>query len=115
MFASPHPAQSRLTGKLKLDSQLAINEKIRGQLFRAISDNFQPISDPGYFALNFQVGGSVDRPRTNLMDKLVGRDLKDLVMRSTACSVAKSERGQKEKTDRRGSSSGACRRLLLQK
>jgi AsmA-like protein len=65
-------------GKLKLDSQLAINEKIRGQLFRAIRDNFQPISDSGYFALNFQVGGSVDRPKTNLMDKLVGRDLKDL-------------------------------------
>jgi len=65
-------------GKLKLDSQLAINEKIRGQLFRAIRDNFQPINDSGYFALNFQVGGSVDRPRTNLMDKLVGRDLKDL-------------------------------------
>jgi type II secretion system protein N len=65
-------------GKLKLDSQLAINEKIRGQLFRAIRDNFQPISDPGYFALDFQVGGSVDRPKTNLMDKLVGRDLKDL-------------------------------------
>jgi hypothetical protein len=65
-------------GKLKLDSQLAINEKIRGQLFRAIAENFQPISDPGYFALNFQVGGSVDRPRTNLMDKLVGSDLKDL-------------------------------------
>jgi type II secretion system protein N len=65
-------------GKLKLDSQLAINEKLRGQLFRAIADNFQPISDPGYFALNFQVGGSVDRPRTNLMDKLVGNDLKDL-------------------------------------
>ncbi len=65
-------------GKLKLDSQLAINEKIRGQLFRAIRDNFQPIGDPGYFALNFQVGGSVDRPKTNLMDKLVGRDLKDL-------------------------------------
>ena len=65
-------------GKLKLDSQLAIDEKIRGQLFRAIRDNFQPISEPGYFALNFQVGGSIDRPKTDLMDKLVGRDLKDL-------------------------------------
>jgi type II secretion system protein N len=65
-------------GELKLDSQLAINEKIHGQLFRAIRQNFQPISEPGYFALDFQVGGSIDRPGTNLMDKLVGRDLKDL-------------------------------------
>jgi hypothetical protein len=65
-------------GKLKLDSQLAINEKMRAQLFKAIRNNFQPISEPGYFALNFEVAGSIDRPKTNLMDKLVGRDLKDL-------------------------------------
>jgi hypothetical protein len=65
-------------GKLQLESQLAVNEKIRGQLFRAIRDNFKPIDEPGYTALNFQVGGSVGRPKTNLMDKLIGRDLKDL-------------------------------------
>jgi hypothetical protein len=68
-------------GKLKLDSQLAINEKIRGQLFKAIRQNFQPTSEPGYFALDFQVAGSVDRPSTNLMDKLVGRDLGDVINR----------------------------------
>src|SRR3989440_447219 len=65
-------------GKLQLESQLAVNEKIRGQLFRAIRDNFKPIDEPGYTALNFQVGGTVGRPKTNLMDKLIGRDLKDL-------------------------------------
>jgi len=65
-------------GKLQLESQLAVNEKIRSQLFRAIRDNFKPIEEPGYTALNFQVGGTVGRPKTNLMDKLIGRDLKDL-------------------------------------
>jgi len=65
-------------GKLQLDSQLAINEKIRGQLFKAIRQNFRPTDEPGYFALDFQVGGSVDRPKSNLMENLVGRDLKDL-------------------------------------
>jgi type II secretion system protein N len=65
-------------GKLQLESQLAVNEKIRGQLFRAIRDNFKPIDEAGYTALNFQVGGTVGRPKTNLMDKLIGRDLKDL-------------------------------------
>jgi hypothetical protein len=68
-------------GKLKLDSQLAINDKIRGQLFKAIRQNFQPTSEPGYFALDFQVGGSVDRPSTNLMDQLVGRDLGNVINR----------------------------------
>jgi type II secretion system protein N len=65
-------------GKLQLESQLAVNEKMRSQLFRGIRDNFKPIDDPGYTALNFQVSGTVGRPKTNLMDKLIGRDLKDL-------------------------------------
>src|SRR5207237_2927411 len=65
-------------GKLQLESQLAVNEKMRSQLFRAIRDNFKPIDEPGYTAVNFQVSGTVGRPKTNLMDKLIGRDLKDL-------------------------------------
>ena len=65
-------------GKLQLQSQLAVNEKMRSQLFRAIRENFKPIDEPGYTAVNFQVSGTVGRPKTNLMDKLIGRDLKDL-------------------------------------
>ena len=82
-------------GKLKLDSQLAINEKIRGQLFKAIRQNFQPTSEAGYFALDFQVGGSVDRPSTNLMDMLVGRDLGNVINR--LFGVGKTERPKKKK------------------
>ena len=65
-------------GKLHLESQLAVNEKMRSQLFQAIRGNFKPIDEPGYFAVSFQVSGTVGRPKTNLMDKLIGRDLKDL-------------------------------------
>ena len=65
-------------GKLQLESQLAVNEKMRSQLFRAIRDNFKPIDDPAYTAVSFQVSGTVGRPKTNLMDKLIGRELKDL-------------------------------------
>jgi hypothetical protein len=82
-------------GKLKLDSQLAINEKVRGQLFKAIRQNFQPTSEAGYFALDFQVGGSVDRPSTNLMDQLVGRDLGNVINR--LFGVGKTERPKKKK------------------
>jgi len=67
------------SGKLRLDSQLALNEKIRRQLFAPIRDNFQPLDQPaGYAAVDFKVSGTVDRPKTNLMDKLVGHDLRDL-------------------------------------
>ena len=66
-------------GKLKLASQLAINEKIRGQLFKPIRQNFQPGSEPGYSAVDFQVSGTLDRPKTNLVERVVGQDLKDIV------------------------------------
>src|SRR5436853_367284 len=66
-------------GRLKLDSQLAINERIRGQLFKPIRANFQPISEAGYSAIDFHVGGTIDRPSTNLMNQLVGRDLSGMI------------------------------------
>jgi type II secretion system protein N len=64
-------------GKMHLDSKLAINEKIRSQLYKPLRANFQPADEPGYYSLDFQVTGSVERPKTNLLDKVVGRDLKD--------------------------------------
>src|SRR4029079_11440506 len=62
-------------GTLQLNSQLAINDRIRGQLFKAIRDNFHRIDDPAYSAIEFQVGGSVERPSTNLVEQVVGRDI----------------------------------------
>jgi hypothetical protein len=56
-----------------------LNDKVRRQLFAPIRENFQPLQDlPGYAAVDFKVSGSIDRPKTDLMDKLVGRDLRDL-------------------------------------
>ena len=82
-------------GKLKLDSELAINDKIRGQLFKAIRQNFQPINEPGYSAIDFQVGGTIDRPSTNLMDRLVGRDLSNMI--NSFFGGRKKERAKKKK------------------
>ncbi|MEO7168604.1 MAG: AsmA-like C-terminal region-containing protein [Spartobacteria bacterium] len=66
-------------GKLRLDAQLALNDKVRRQLFAPIRENFQPLADPpGYAAVDFKVSGTIERPKTDLMDKLVGRDLRDL-------------------------------------
>ena len=85
----------RFNGKLRLDSQLAINDKIRGQLFKAIRQNFQPINEPGYSAIDFQVGGTIDRPSTNLMDRLVGRDLSNMI--NSFLGGGKKERAKKKK------------------
>jgi hypothetical protein len=82
-------------GKLRLDSQLAINEKVRGQLFKPIRQNFQPTNDPGYSAVDFQVSGTLERPRTNLVERVVGQDLKDMV--SGFLGGKKSDRSKKKK------------------
>ncbi len=83
------------SGKLRLDSQLAINEKIRAQLFKPIRENFRPISEAGYSAVDFQVAGTLDRPKSNLMERMVGRDLKDFV--SGFFGGKKSERSKSKK------------------
>jgi hypothetical protein len=66
-------------GTLQLNSQLAINDRVRGQLFKAIRDNFHRIDDPGYSAIEFQVGGTVERPNTNLVEQVVGRDISSML------------------------------------
>jgi len=66
-------------GALQLNSQLAINDRVRGQLFKAIRDNFHPIDEPGLSAIEFQVGGTVERPSTNLVERLVGRDISSML------------------------------------
>jgi type II secretion system protein N len=65
-------------GKLALDSVLAINDKIRSQLFRGIRENFVATSEPGQYALQFHVGGTVEKPKTDLVERAVGTDLKNL-------------------------------------
>jgi hypothetical protein len=82
-------------GKLKLDSQLAINDKIRGQLFKAVRRNFQPTDEPGYSAIDFQVGGTIDRPSTNLMDRLVGHDISSMI--NSFFGGGKKQRAKKKK------------------
>jgi type II secretion system protein N len=84
-----------LGGKLHLNSRLAIDEKIRAHLFKSMRTNFQPMEEPGYFAVDFQVGGTIERPKSNLFEKVVGRDLKDLV---NSFLGGKSERPKKKKS-----------------
>jgi AsmA-like C-terminal region/AsmA family len=81
-------------GELKLDSQLAINDRIRGQLFKAIRSNFQPTTEPGYAAIDFHVGGTIDRPSTNLMDRLVGHNLSSML---NSLLGGKKDRSKKKK------------------
>jgi hypothetical protein len=86
-------------GKLHLSSRLAINEKIRAQLFKPIRANVQPTDEAGYSAVDFEVGGTLERPKTNLLEKVVGRDLKDLV---NSFLGGKGERPKKKRANQPG-------------
>jgi type II secretion system protein N len=88
-------------GKLHLSSRLAINEKVRTQLFKPIRTNFQPTEEPGYSAVDFEVTGTLDRPKTNLLEKVVGRDLKDLMnsLWSGKSDKPKKKKGEQANTD----------------
>ena len=84
-------------GKLHLNSRLAINEKVREQLFKPIRANFQPTEEPGYSAVDFEVTGTLERPKTNLLEKVVGRDLKDLVNSFLGGKGEKTDKPKKKK------------------
>jgi hypothetical protein len=87
-------------GKLRLESQLAINDKIRNQLFKPIRANFEPLSESGYYAVDFEVSGTIDRPKSNLVEKVVGRDLKDFgsSVINSLLGGGKSDRQRKKKS-----------------
>lgn len=88
-------------GKLHLNSRLAINEKVRAQLFKPIRANFKSTDEPGYSAVDFEVTGTVERPKTNLLEKVVGKDLKDLV--NSFWGGGKSDKPKKKKEKARES------------
>ena len=83
-------------GRLHLDARLAIDEKIRARLFKAIRVNFQPIDEPGYYAVDFQVRGTIERPKSNLLKKVVGHDLEDLLDRFLGGKKGRSKRNKSE-------------------
>jgi hypothetical protein len=67
------------SGKLSLEAVLTINDKIRGQLFRAMRNNFAASEDrPGEYSLPFHIGGTLEKPKTDLMQRAVGVDLKNI-------------------------------------
>lgn len=88
-------------GKLRLASQLAINDKVRAQLFQPVRNSFQALPDqPEYSAVNFEVTGTLDNPKTDLMGKLIGPELRDLRgLIGTFLGGGKEERKKAEKRE----------------
>jgi uncharacterized protein involved in outer membrane biogenesis len=65
----------RLDGKMKINAQLLVNQKIQKQLRGMLSDNFVESADPNYKQLEFRITGTVQKPKTDLIDKLTGMNI----------------------------------------
>jgi uncharacterized protein involved in outer membrane biogenesis len=70
------PGEIDFEQRLNLNGKLALPEKmLSGKALQAFSDKFSPTDASGFRSIVFQVTGTVDKPKTNLLQKLVGDNL----------------------------------------
>lgn len=67
----------RTDGKMNLNARLTINQTISRQLPGFVAENFHPAegADAGLQFIDFDVTGSVAKPRTNLLELAVGKKI----------------------------------------
>ncbi len=63
----------RFDGKLTLDAQLAVSPKLATQLPGFVRENFSPPDAAGRVSIAFDITGKTDRPKTNLMERVIGQ------------------------------------------
>ncbi len=59
-------------GDLDLQARLHVNEKLRKETHGLLGKNFQPSETEGYTHMPFVVTGSLARPKSDLLEKMVG-------------------------------------------
>jgi hypothetical protein len=95
-FIMDATGESSFDGKLNLGARFHVNEKIRKESRGLIGANFEPSETEGYTHMPFRISGTLARPKTDLLDKLVGtrigQDLGGLIN-----SFLRPSQGQKKK------------------
>jgi len=71
---------SKPGGKLDLSARLAVNAKISRKLPKWVDANFQPVTGSERRAIDFNIGGTLERPQTNLMEVMVGQKTSNQIM-----------------------------------
>lgn len=66
---------AKFDGKLALQASLGVSEKLVKQLPGMVKENFGETDAKGFRSVTFEITGNVDRPRSNLLDKIVGRQV----------------------------------------
>jgi hypothetical protein len=95
-FIMDATGESSFEGALNLAARFHVNEKIRRETRGLIGANFEPSETEGYTNMPFRISGTLARPKTDLLDKLVGtrigQDLGGLIN-----SFLRPSQGQKKK------------------
>ena len=65
----------RMDGKMNLAARLSINPIISRQLPGFISENFHPMEGNDLRYIDFDVTGSIDKPKTNLLELALGKKI----------------------------------------
>jgi uncharacterized protein involved in outer membrane biogenesis len=63
----------RFDGKLGLDAKLSLSASLLQQLPTFVRGNFNPPDDKGRQSIDFDITGKTDKPKTNLVDRVIGR------------------------------------------
>ncbi len=66
---------ARFDKKLKLDAKLAVDSKLAGRLPRFVLDEFSAADSDSMRAIEFKITGQIDKPKTDLAEKLIGKKI----------------------------------------
>ncbi len=66
---------ARFDGKLALDAQLAVSDRLSRQLPGFVRDNFDLTDAAGRKAISFKISGKTDKPKYDLLDRIVGQQI----------------------------------------
>lgn len=68
----------KFDGKMNLAGRFLVNDKLQQQLGGLIGDQFTPAPDTGYKQVAFSVTGRLDKPKTDLIEKVTGIELRGM-------------------------------------
>jgi uncharacterized protein involved in outer membrane biogenesis len=94
----------KFEGKIQLNSQLSIDESLRKHLPGLLRGNFDAVGEKRY-AIEFDITGKDFRPKTNLLDKVVGKKITsqfdDLVSSLFGSRKKEEKKDDKKKDDKK--------------
>lgn len=92
----------RFDGKLSLDAQLALSSKTVQQLPQFVRTNFSAPDANDRQAIDFDITGKTDKPKTNLFDRVIGKKVNtqlDSLLDNIFGSKKKEPKKEKKKKD----------------